>query len=466
MDWKKYETEIFETFKAAYPNAKINFNQKVIGRYSKVERQIDVLIEGRIAGKKIKLVIDGKYYSKNVDVKAVETFLGMLEDIGTDQGILISSKGYSKGAINRAYYGPTDIELDILNFDDLKQFQGFGGFAYSGRHGAMIPAPFGWIIDGTRRQGCIANIYQRGKTYEEAVKYKEFIYVNILSFDETIKDLDDVIKLHEESTLEFHTTAKFHYSESIERKDKKKTVLRKILREETQLEEYTGFVEFDDFCIFCVLLTPEELKNKNIRKLEYVIERLLPMEVDLNSVAATRISKIRSLIEKSKSDEEKAGLLITIGDINRDLEEFDSARKAYTESIEYFPECYGAHLGLLELDYNTPRRDESLINFYNLAPGSRQICDNLVRLGIENNQIEFTETFLLKKLNEIVENYESFGDIYFSLADLFYTDDSIDTSLKYFKLAQFNYEKCFDNQSPELVATINAIYEIEKTSNK
>ena len=181
MNWKEYEEEIFENFNSAYPNTKISYNQKIVGRYSKTERQIDVLIEGRIAGKKIRLVIDGKYYSKNVDVKAVDSFISMVEDIDAAQGILITSKGYSEAAINRAYYGPTDIELDILNFDELKQFQGFGGITYSGWHGAIIPAPFGWIVDGTKREGSIANIYQRGKSYEQAAKDGEFIYVNILS---------------------------------------------------------------------------------------------------------------------------------------------------------------------------------------------------------------------------------------------------------------------------------------------
>ena len=149
MDWKKYEQEIFETFRVFYPDAKITFNEKVVGRYSKIERQIDVLVEGRLAGTKIRLIIDAKYYSEKIDVKHVESFLGMADDTGAAQGILITSKGYSQAAINRAYYGPNNIELDILNFEELRRFQGFGGNIFKGCHGAIIPAPFGWILDGT-----------------------------------------------------------------------------------------------------------------------------------------------------------------------------------------------------------------------------------------------------------------------------------------------------------------------------
>ena len=41
MDWKKFESEIFETFTRSYPDASIAYNQKVTGRYSKTERQIE-----------------------------------------------------------------------------------------------------------------------------------------------------------------------------------------------------------------------------------------------------------------------------------------------------------------------------------------------------------------------------------------------------------------------------------------
>lgn len=457
MDWRQYENEIFEAFKTAYPNAKISFNQKIIGRYSKIERQIDVLIEGRIAGKKIRLVIDGKYYSENIDVKEVDSFISMVEDIDAVQGILVTSKGYSEGAINRAYYGPTKIELDILNFEELKQFQGFGGITYSGQHGAIIPAPFGWIVDATKHEGFIATLYQRGKQYESAVKDGEFIYVNIISFDENIKNLDDVVRLQKEDTLYYHPKSTFENTDSIERKDKKRTLLRKILREETNLEEYTGFVEFDDFCVFCVLFTPEQLNIKNIRKLEFVIERLIPLNVNQNSILNVKISELGALLDKVESNQEKAEILIEIAKTYRNLKDFGKAITAYKESVTAFPNNYGANLGLLEIGYNTDCRNNLIESFYNLAPGHRQLCDDIVRLGIENNEIEFTEQLLLAKIDEEKSN-EAIGNIYFSLADLFYTVEKHDKALIYFKKAK----EYFDKNHPAIESINEAIIELEK----
>jgi hypothetical protein len=42
-DWREYEKEIFDLLQEEYPEAKISFNQARTGRYSKVERQIDIL---------------------------------------------------------------------------------------------------------------------------------------------------------------------------------------------------------------------------------------------------------------------------------------------------------------------------------------------------------------------------------------------------------------------------------------
>ncbi|MDX2135967.1 MAG: restriction endonuclease [Saprospiraceae bacterium] len=461
MDWKKYESIIFEIYKLAYPDTKIQYNQKILGRYSKTERQIDVLIEGRIAGRKFLLVFDGKYYSKKIDVKHVEEFISMIEDINAAQGILITSKGYTQAAINRAYYGPTEVELDILNFDELKDFQGFDGLTYSDEHGVIIPAPFGWIVDGTRREGSIATLYQRGKTYEDALGSGELIYVNIFNYDEEILGLEDVFKFHEIATKEFHPKASFEYFDAIKRADGRPTKIRKILREETRLHEYTGFVDFGEFCVFCVLLTPEELQHKNIRKLEYCIERMMPLKVNLDSLATVEIAKRERILANTASIEEKAEILISIAEIYRDIKAFAKAKEKYEESIQVFPECYGARLGLLEIGFKTENRNRLIEDLYNLSPGHRQICDDLVRLCLQYEEINFLEGFFEKKIQEHYGKHEELGNLYFSWGDLNYSIGRNLKALAYMKLARENFLKCFDLSHPALLAIEKVIKELE-----
>lgn len=282
MNWKDYEKEIHDSFKSMYPSADISYNVKVTGRYSKVERQIDVLIEDYVAGNRIRIVVDGKFFSKKINVKDVEMFIGMLLDCEANKGLLITDKGYSQAAINRAYYDPIDIELDILNFKDLLKFQGFVGFPYIDDYGVVLPAPFGWIVDVTRRPDKLATLYQRGLTLDQAKENKEWMYVNLWKKDNKIKTLDDLLEFQATYTLHDYPDAKIEYLPTVKREDAN-IKLRVIEISTYPTNEYTGFVEFEEFLFICVLFTPDELKKKNIRKLESILLKVLPLHVNQTS---------------------------------------------------------------------------------------------------------------------------------------------------------------------------------------
>src|SRR5262249_42440694 len=150
---------------------------KLLGRFSKAERQIDLLVEDQAVDFVFRIAIDAKHYSERIDVKDVEQFLGLLDDVGVDVGVMISPEGYSQAAINRAHYDESRLELDVLNFADLKMYQGFGAIPYSSGVGVAMPAPFGWVIDARHGAACSAWLYQRGKTLEEAIEANEWMYV-------------------------------------------------------------------------------------------------------------------------------------------------------------------------------------------------------------------------------------------------------------------------------------------------
>ena len=279
--WKDYEVEILELLKAEFPDSQISENQFREGRYSKTQRQIDILIEGTIAGHRFSVVIDAKYYARSVDVKGVEEFIGMVNDIGAHKGLIITKEGYSDAALERAFNDPLDIELDILNFKQLEPHQGPVAIPWSGKFGALFKAPFGWIVDGTQHEkpSPPAHLYQRGLTMDEAVGRGEFMYVQ---FWDRTKDGDDLSKVLEQqkSDLEEHDPcASIEYLQTVTRNDAKTCLRLAKLPKYGNVEEYTGFVEFKDFVLFIVLLTPRRLAKKNIRKLESVMLDAMPIEV-------------------------------------------------------------------------------------------------------------------------------------------------------------------------------------------
>lgn len=71
--------------------------------------------------------------------------------------------------------GKNDIEVDIVSLGELRQFQAEGSIVCGGRNALAVSAPFGWIIDGTRRGFAPAVLYRRGIAFEDVTeKEKEW----------------------------------------------------------------------------------------------------------------------------------------------------------------------------------------------------------------------------------------------------------------------------------------------------
>lgn len=115
--WKQYEVKLHQVLKDNYPNSDIEYDDLIFGNYSRTERQIDIAIRGNLGGNKILGVIDCKYFNKKIDLKVVESFIGMLQDVNANFGLMITNKGYSKSAKSRVKN--SNLKLDILNFDEL-----------------------------------------------------------------------------------------------------------------------------------------------------------------------------------------------------------------------------------------------------------------------------------------------------------------------------------------------------------
>lgn len=281
MDWKKYEHEIAEQFRAYYPSARITHNATLIGKFSKIERQIDILVEEQPSDLTYRIVVDAKYRGRKIDVGDVEGFLGFVRDTGATTGVMVALEGYTPAAMDRAHNDDLDIILDVLNLDELKSFQGETAIPYSGEHGASVAAPFGWIVDATKRQNALAWLYQRGLSFEEAVGIREFMYINFWSKKkEQVTTLDDLVVYQETYIKQYLPGAEIQYLENpSNHRAGKRTLIRIVRHPKYPTPEYTGFIDFDEFVLLCVLFSPEQLERKNLRKLRYILRDAFPMQV-------------------------------------------------------------------------------------------------------------------------------------------------------------------------------------------
>lgn len=101
-DWKQLETLVAMIQKQLSPNATVQHNAMLDGIDSETKRQIDVLVEQNIGQYTMRIVIDCKDYAKPIDVKGVEEFHGLVQDVRAHKGALVCPSGFTKAALKRA----------------------------------------------------------------------------------------------------------------------------------------------------------------------------------------------------------------------------------------------------------------------------------------------------------------------------------------------------------------------------
>ncbi|GIJ29503.1 hypothetical protein Vqi01_46650 [Micromonospora qiuiae] len=99
--------------------AVVERNIRMPGKRSGKQRQIDVRVTGALfASGNATMVVDCKRYTKPLDVNHVGTFVGLVEDVGADMGLLVSTVGISPAAKQYAD-NVRGIRLDILPIEHL-----------------------------------------------------------------------------------------------------------------------------------------------------------------------------------------------------------------------------------------------------------------------------------------------------------------------------------------------------------
>ncbi len=342
VDWQGYEREIAEQFRISYPSAEITPNAKLVGKFSKVERQIDLLIEERASDFAFRIVIDAKYRGRKIDVGDVEAFIGLTHDVEAHTGMMVALEGYTPAAVNRAHNDDLDMILDVLNLDELKEFQGPTAIPYSGEYGVSIAAPFGWVIDATRRPQMLASIYQRGKTFEEAVRSDEWMYVNFWKKKGApVNSLESLLTYQSEYMLSEPAGSEIQITEQGKnQRTGARTMIRRFRKKAYPAPEYTGFIDFDEFVFMCVLFTPEPLERKNLRKLRFILRDAFPISVTHDHKASIIASEEK--LKGALPIEERAGLLARIGFWYREMRNLGESKRVLEESLSLIPNNYYA----------------------------------------------------------------------------------------------------------------------------
>lgn len=281
MNWRNYEHYIYYTFRDKFPESNIVFDKKIKGIISGRSRQIDLFIEGKIAGENMTIIVDCKYFGKKIDIKIVESFLGFVKDVKGNRGILITNKGFTQSAYNRAYNDQNaDIKLEIIDFKQLYPFQGPGATIHRGYGGAIIQAPDGWVIDGKNIDNSIlASILPYGLSIDNAYKMKEVLFCNIMPKDNDLT-IDGLIEDQEVGRIEFDNLSTLKVEQiNLERYDKLNGIYREIYYPQANYYDKTIFIDFDKFIFYACLVEGTTIKGKHKDKLHFVVNNALPLNV-------------------------------------------------------------------------------------------------------------------------------------------------------------------------------------------
>ncbi len=280
-DWRAYEQYVSGSLKRRFPHAEISMDQKLRDLKSGTSRQIDILIFSPQ-----QVAIDCKCYGRKVHVKHVEAFLGMLDDLNINLGVLVTTKGYTKAALLRAKSDPRKIDLQILSPDRLSEYQHVGApLIWRDTVGIFLECPKGWVTDsdGTSNRGYLVAMYPLGHTLESAQRHAEFLYANILRKDGE-QSLEAVAAPHEAALVADGPQSTFRH-DLLTLTDQSDQQRQAFLRTAANTGmnfgvEHSLYVDYGTHVLLLVILVPPKQTEKMQNLVVEVAKNSFEMVVD------------------------------------------------------------------------------------------------------------------------------------------------------------------------------------------
>jgi hypothetical protein len=255
-DWKEYEAYVAGTLEREYPGIMIKSNVKLHGTISGIPRQVDILV-----GTTHKTAIECKYLSRMVDVKCVESFLAMMDDLDIPRGLIVTARGYTPAAKARAENDDRGLDLQIVTPERLSKFQSLGfPIIWRERLGVGFKPPACWVVDNEHTHdpnGALVFMYPLGHCLESATRCSSFFYANIILKENKQISLEEVAAPHQASLLEDNPSYQFSFERPsiVDANGESREMLLRTATGERRVfgTEYALYVDFGDQVLLLVL---------------------------------------------------------------------------------------------------------------------------------------------------------------------------------------------------------------------
>ena len=277
-----------------FPGSHVRADQLLDGRFSGISRQIDVLAENVLMGFTTTAIVDCKCYSRNVDVKDVETVIGMAADVGADIGLIVTTKGFSPAAQARAENEPNvKTHLSIVTVDELELGGGvFPIYAlmHHGQAGVGVVAPSGWYITPNVAPGggrlydmdALAVYHAPELSYDEAWGQREFGWSHISWHpDPQSSALEEILDIQHAGCVSQDPNATLLYwEEAVDNQvfGRRPWRFRKITYARADYVDLTCFAPIGaDYVFYTVLLTTHADVDHDLDRLRQVAANCIPL---------------------------------------------------------------------------------------------------------------------------------------------------------------------------------------------
>ena len=295
--------------------------------------------------------------------------------------MMVTTKGYSVAAINRAYYGPHKLEVEILNFDALLRHQSTASFIYSGKRIISLSAPFGWVIDFNKHRDFLVCLYRRGIDLVCAQKELEWMYCNIYHKTEDVQTIENLVEAQNDRIRSgYWQICRDNDTVFPERTDRKPTFIRIAKLIHVDCLEITGYVDFGNHIFFAVMFTKPELKKRNLKKLIYIMKYASGADLHIDNKKV--IAKLQKQCDNITNPQKKADAYRQIADWYMQMDDFDNAMKYRRLCWKTFPHVYDNIAPLIDGELARMNLDQAIeysTKFFAMDPTNPRVMQDLLR---------------------------------------------------------------------------------------
>ncbi len=118
---QEYEKFVYEKLKSFYKDFEVTFDDKIMGKESKIERQIDTSVKGKVNGIDLLYLVQCKDHARPADITKIGEFSSVIRDVGASKGFLVCAGGFAKTIHDYAQtHGIELITVEDINSEKWK----------------------------------------------------------------------------------------------------------------------------------------------------------------------------------------------------------------------------------------------------------------------------------------------------------------------------------------------------------